>query len=85
MAKKINKIQIFIDPYGNTLNLWWDDPKKSCEAQEAEHSWDVICLDKNKKAIGLEKLGFFPEELDPIKNLKTPITILLKEGKYLKI
>jgi hypothetical protein len=35
--KKIKKIQIFIDPYGNTLNFWWDDPKKSCEAQEAEH------------------------------------------------
>ncbi len=77
MAKNNKKIKIFIDPYGNTLNLWWDDPKKSRFSKEAEHAWDVIALDKNKRPIGLEKIGFFPEELDPIKYLQKSIKTLL--------
>lgn len=73
MTKKKNKIKIFIDPIGNTFHIWWDDPKKSAESWEADQSWDVLCLDKNKKVIGLEKLGFFPKEIDPLKHFKNPI------------
>lgn len=72
------KVKIYIDPYGNTLNMWWDDPKKSCFSEEAEKSWDVIALDKNKRPIGLEKIGFFPEEIEPIKYLKNSLRMLLK-------
>lgn len=86
MEKKINikktknKLQIFIDPIGNTLNLWWDDPKKSRSAYESEKSWDVIALDKEGRAIGLEKIGFFPNEIDPIKNIKQTKKLLLKNN-----
>ena len=54
MAKE--KIKIYIDPYGNTLNMWWDDPKKSYISEEAEHSFDVIIKDKKGKPIGFEKI-----------------------------
>ncbi len=72
MAKNgINNIQVFIDPLGNTVNVWWDDPKKSVLSEEAERSWDVICLDKRGRPIGFEKIGFFPDELDPVASLRT--------------
>ncbi|MFH1890211.1 MAG: hypothetical protein ABIJ91_01415 [Candidatus Kuenenbacteria bacterium] len=76
VKEKIKSIKIYIDPYGNTLNMWWGNPKNSVLSEEAEKSWDVICLDKNNRPIGLEKIGFFPKELDPIKYLK-------KKSKYL--
>lgn len=72
MAQK-KDIKIYIDPIGNTLNMWWGDPKNSVSSEEAEESWDVICLDKKGKAIGLEKIGFFPKELDPVKYFKDNI------------
>lgn len=72
---KKSKMKIFLDPIGNTFHIWWDDPKKSVEAWEADDSWDVLCLDKNKKVIGLEKLGFFPKEIDPLKYAKDPIKV----------
>lgn len=83
MDKKINnksKIQIFIDPYGNTINVWWGNPRDSRFSEEAEDSWDVIAFDKNKRAIGFEKIGFFPEELDPMRYIKNPMK-LLTSGK----
>jgi hypothetical protein len=73
MTKRKNKIKIFIDPIGNTFHIWWDDPKKSVESWEADESWDVLCLDINKRVIGFEKLGFFPKEVDPLKHIKDPI------------
>jgi len=72
MAKNgVNKLQVFIDPLGNTVNVWWDDPKKSVLSEEAERSWDVICLDKRGRPIGFEKIGFFPDELDAVRLMKT--------------
>lgn len=81
MAKE--KIKIYIDPYGNTLNMWWDDPKKSHISEEAEHSFDVIVKDKKGKVIGFEKIGFFPEEINPIKYLREKARFLLESKKRL--
>lgn len=78
MAQKKKKIKIYIDPYGNTLNMWWDDPKKSHISEEAEQSFDVIVKDKKGRPIGLEKIGFFPAEIDPIKYLREKAKFLLE-------
>ena len=67
------KIRTILDPIGNTFHIWWDDPKKSVESWEADESWDVLCLDKNGRVIGLEKIGFFPKEIDPLKHFKKPL------------
>ncbi|MFH1187977.1 MAG: hypothetical protein V1688_03915 [bacterium] len=91
MDKKINikklnkadKMKIFIDPIGNTLNLWWGDPKDSVSAYEAEKDWDVIALNKKGEAIGLEKIGFFPKEIDPLRYLKTTEKALLSGKGFL--
>ena len=71
MAKtKKPSIKIYLDPVGNTLNMWWGNPRDSVLSEEAEKSWDVICLNKAGQPIGLEKIGFFPRELDPLKSLR---------------
>ena len=77
------KIRIYIDPYGNTLNMWWGDPKDSFISEEAEKTFDVIVKDKNDNSIGFEKIGFFPEEIDPIKYLKDKSQFLLEAKKKL--
>ena len=55
MGKK--KVNIFYDPAGNTLSVWFDDPKKEhiCEETGAEV---ILVKDKKGKVIGFEKLNF---------------------------
>lgn len=61
MAKKtnlkINKIRLYYDSYGNTLNVWFDDPKKEFVSEE---TGEEVILNKNKrgKVIGFEKLNY---------------------------
>lgn len=71
MAKK-SQVKIYIDPISNTLNLWWDDPKKAYSSEEVDSPLrnDVIIKDKNGKPISLEIIGIFPNELNIAKKLK---------------
>jgi hypothetical protein len=86
MAKKrVNQFKVYIDPIGNTLNLWWDDPKKSVLSEEADQAWDVICLDKKGRRIGLKKIGFFPLELDPVEHLHMGLKDRPLSGKVLAL
>jgi len=78
MERNNQQIKIFIDPYGNTVNVWWGDPKNSAYSEEAKDSWDVIVMDKKNHPIGFEKIGFFPKELDPVKYLKEQMSFLLE-------
>jgi hypothetical protein len=53
----MEKIRIFYDKQGNTLNVWFDDPEKEhiCE----ETSEEVILVkDKTGRVIGFERLNF---------------------------
>lgn len=78
MAKeKMKKIQLFLDPIGNTMNMWWDDPKHAHHSEEADEGLDVIVYDRNRRPIGFEKLGVFPKEVDPIKRFLQPSISLL--------
>ncbi len=56
MAKK-QVLKIFYDSMGNTLNVWFDDPKKEKISEETDD--DVILnKDKDGNVIGFEKLNF---------------------------
>jgi len=78
MAKaKVKKIQLFLDPIGNTMNIWWDDPRQASYSEEAEEGLDVIVFDRNHRPIGFEKIGVFPKEIDPLKRFLPPLTSLL--------
>ncbi len=80
MAKEM---KIYIDPYGNTLNMWWGEPSDSFISEEAEKGCDVIVKDKKGKPIGLEKIGFFPTEVNPLKYLRKKAGFLLEAKKAL--
>lgn len=51
----MSKLKIFYDPKGETLSVWFDDPKKEVICEEVG---DGIILSKDKKGqvIGFEKL-----------------------------
>ncbi|MFC1613475.1 DUF2283 domain-containing protein [Patescibacteria group bacterium] len=50
-------VKIFYDSFGNTLNVWFDDPEKECISEE---TGDEVILNKDRKGqvIGFEKLNF---------------------------
>lgn len=71
MAKKQDqKIKISVDLFGNTISVWWDDPKKEVINWESDDSWDILNLDKNNKVIGFEKLNFLPKEVHPFSKIR---------------
>ncbi|MBI3274200.1 MAG: DUF2283 domain-containing protein [Candidatus Colwellbacteria bacterium] len=53
----MNAIRIYYDSLGNTLNVWFDDPKNEYISEE---TGDEVILNKNKKGkvIGFEKLNY---------------------------
>ena len=66
MAKKQNtKIRIYYDTTGNTLNVWFDDPKKDYVSEEAG---DDVILNKDRRGrvIGFEKLNFSARDQRPL-------------------
>lgn len=60
------KVNVFHDPVGNTLVVWFDEPTEEVEAEE---TGDEVILMKNKegKVIGFEKLNFLPQSDQPIR------------------
>lgn len=77
MAKKINtkvnKIRLYYDSQGNTLNVWFDDPRNE---HISEETGEEVVLNKNRKGkvIGFEKLNYLsPARM--IKNLPVDIAV----------
>jgi len=70
----MEKIKVCYDPHGNTLNVWFDDPKNE---QVCEETGDEVVLVKNRhgKVIGFEKLNFLPGKHQAIKHL--PVEVLV--------
>ena len=68
------KIRIIFDREGNTLDIWFDNPKKESISEEAG---DEIIIKKDKKGevIGIEKLNYVAS---PRKVGKLPISVSIK-------
>ena len=66
------KVKVFLDPVGNSMNIWWGSPSRAFLSEEVKspYSNDVIVKDKQRVPIGLEIIGVFPEELNIISKLK---------------
>lgn len=82
------KVKVFLDPIGNSMNIWWGNPGRAFASEEVNspYSNDVIIKDKQGAPIGLEIIGVFPEELNVISQLKKLLPInkdepFLLEGK----
>jgi hypothetical protein len=53
----VEKVRIYFDREGNTLSVWFDDPKKEHVCEESDD--DVILVkDRQGRVIGFERLNF---------------------------
>ena len=73
--QKLEAIKIHYDSFGNTLNVWFDNPEKEFISEE---TGDEVILNKDKKGrvIGFEKLNFFKKNNIVIKSL--PVEVFLQ-------
>jgi uncharacterized protein YuzE len=57
------KVKVFHDTIGNTLVVWFDEPK---DEYEVEETGDEVILMKNRegRVIGFEKLNFVRGDTD---------------------
>lgn len=70
----MKRIRVSYDSHGNTLNVWFDDPKKE---HVCEETGEEVVLVKNRqgKVIGFEKLNFLSGKHHAIKRL--PVEVLV--------
>lgn len=69
-------IKIFFDKVGNTLNVWFDDPKKEHVSEETSEEI-VLVKDKSGKVIGFEVLNYLSsKDLKELKDLPVKAEIL---------
>jgi uncharacterized protein YuzE len=53
----MDKVRVYFDREGNTLSVWFDDPKKEQFCQESDD--DIILVkDRRGRVIGFERLNF---------------------------
>ena len=73
--KKANLVRVYYDSEGNTLNVWFDDPRREYESEE---TGEEVVLNKDRKGrvIGFEKLNFSPLEKIGLKSLPVEILVL---------
>ena len=67
-------MKIHYDRKGNTLNVWFDDPKREHVCEETGEEV-VLVKDRQGKVIGFEKLNFLPGKHHTIKQL--PVEVLI--------
>ena len=53
----MDKVRVYYDREGNTLSVWFDDPKKEHICEEADD--DVVLVkDRRGRVIGFERLNY---------------------------
>jgi uncharacterized protein YuzE len=70
----MEKIRVYYDTKGNTLNVWFDDPKKEYISEETGEEV-ILAKDRKGKVIGFEKLNFLAYHEKAIKTL--PVEVLV--------
>lgn len=70
----MEKIRVYYDSHGNTLNVWFDNPRKEHVCEETGEEV-VLVKDRRGKVIGFEKLNFLPGNHKPVRRL--PVEVLV--------
>ena len=53
----MDKLRVYFDREGNTLTVWFDDPKKEAVCEETDD--DVVLMkDRRGRVIGFERLNY---------------------------
>jgi uncharacterized protein YuzE len=79
MAKRnqknhIETIRVYYDTQGNTLNVWFDDPRKEYISEETGEEV-ILNKDRHGKVIGFEKLNYFSKRFDSLKELPVEVVV----------
>jgi uncharacterized protein YuzE len=53
----VDKLRVYFDREGNTLSVWFDDPKKEHVCEESDDDV-VLRKDRRGRVIGFERLNF---------------------------
>ncbi len=53
----MEKLRVYYDREGNTLSVWFDDPKKESVCEDAGDDM-VLVKDKSGRVIGFERLNY---------------------------
>ena len=57
----MDKVRVYFDRTGNTLSVWFDDPKKEHICEEIDD--DVVLMkDRRGRVIGFERLNYLPKK-----------------------
>jgi hypothetical protein len=59
------RVKVFYDRQGNTLTVWFDDPKSEHICEETGDEI-VLMKDRTGKVIGFEKLNFIAGQTTPL-------------------
>lgn len=70
----MEKVRLYYDSKGNTLNIWFDDPQKEYICEETGEEV-ILVKDKKGKVIGFEKLNFLMHPKEVIKTI--PVEVLV--------
>lgn len=70
----MKKIKVYYDSHGNTLNVWFDDPKKEHVCEETGEEV-ILVKDRRGKVIGFERLNFLPGNHKSVRRL--PVEVLV--------
>ncbi len=53
----MDKLRVYYDKKGNTLSVWFDDPKKESVCEESDD--DVVLVkDRRGRVIGFDRMNF---------------------------
>ena len=70
----MNKLKVFLDKEGNTLDVWFEEPREVI----CEETGDEVILKKDprtNRVIGFEKLNFMVDKASDIKDLPVEVVI----------
>lgn len=70
----MEKVRLYYDSKGNTLNVWFDDPKKEYACEETGEEV-ILVKDKKGRVIGFEKLNFLIHPREAIKTLPVEVSV----------
>ena len=59
------QVKVYYDKLGNTLTVWFDDPKKEYISEETGEEV-ILMKDKAGRVIGFEKLNFTMTETESL-------------------
>lgn len=57
----MDKVRVYYDRTGNTLSVWFDDPKKEHVCEEIDDD-TVLVKDESGRVIGFERLNYLSRE-----------------------